>query len=160
MFYAFKRALTIFSHFARRIFPRKDESHDKPEHYILRLRNHRLHSFELSPIPDEHKKVKTIEFFHINSYPGLKWLKGYLVEGYPDVIRVPFKLGTGPIEYVPARIESYENHCFRCTVLCQPVIDCKINLGETIDIYGCYYEGMHELVCRTIGERNGFEWVG
>ena len=51
-----------------------------------------LHETPLSPIPDDKKSEKVKDPFIIDNYPELKWLEGFRIEGYPDVIRVPFRM--------------------------------------------------------------------
>lgn len=111
----------------------------------------------LAPIPDDKKYEKKSDPFIIDNHPELTWLKGFQIEGYPDIIRVPFRTPPFQLEYVPARIEQYEEGHFTCIVLCEPKIDCKIHAGDTIDVVHFMFERMHHLR-KTIEERNGFEW--
>jgi hypothetical protein len=99
--------------------------------------------------------------FILEDYPELAWLKGFLIRGYPDVISVPFRMPIFEREYVPARIERYEQGCFYCRVLCQPRMKCKINKGDLIEVTRFRFEGQNWLRCTTIEERNKsvkFEW--
>jgi hypothetical protein len=103
-------------------------------HYNEEGDSYRLIKNPLSPIPNDEKSEKRAEPFMIDNYPELTWLKGFRVEGYPDVIRVPFRMPPFSLEYVPARIERYGHGTFHCTVLCQPKMECNINKGDCIEV--------------------------
>jgi len=95
---------------------------------------HHLTVKPLTGIPDDKKSGRESEPFNSDDYPELAWLKGFRIAGYPDVIKLPFRIPPFQLEYVPARIEWYENGHFTCTVLCQPEMDCNINQGDTIEV--------------------------
>jgi hypothetical protein len=126
-------------------------------HYNEEQGSYSLHETPLSPIPDDKKIEKKEDPFIIDNYPELAWLNQFRIEGYPDVIRVPFRMPPFQKEYVPCRIESYEKRYFKCRVLCQPRMDCKINEGDIVDVEHFMFEHMHHLDCKTIEERKGFE---
>jgi hypothetical protein len=108
--------------------------------------------------PDENPGEQS-DPFNLEDYPELAWLRGFLVEGYPDVIQVPFRMPPFQREYVPERIERYEQVRFYCRVLCQPRMKCKINEGDLVEVTHFRFEGQHWLRCTTIEERNGFQWL-
>lgn len=136
----------------------------KLEHYKIDVEydekddEHHLKVKPLVPIKDCKEIERKEDPFNIDDYPELAWLKGFRVKGYPDVIRVPLRMPPFQLEYVPARIEWYEKRHFKCTVLVQPEMNCKINKGDTIDVVHFMFERMHQLRCTTVEERNGFEW--
>lgn len=95
----------------------------------------------------------------------LTWLKYYRVAGCPDdVIRVEFRVPDfiNPAiikESVLVRIDSVENRKFHCTVVSNPKKDWKLRKGDRVLVEYYYFENAHHLVCRTLEDLFGFEWI-
>jgi hypothetical protein len=90
----------------------------------------------------------------------LIWLKAYRIPGYTEnVIRVRFHRPPFITEFVLVRIDSLEGKTFHCTVVRAPKKDWRINKGDPILVEYYYFEKEYRLLCRTIEEKFGFEWL-
>ena len=133
------------------------------DHYAIDITyNEESDSYNLKKTPlssiscDDNPEEKKDSLI-IDKFPELEWLKKFRVAGYPDVIRVPFRMPPFQLEYVPVRIDQYEKGIFHCTVLCQPRMNCRINKGDSVKVVHFRFEGQHELRCPTIENVNEFE---
>jgi len=100
-----------------------------------------------------------------SDFRDVPWLKAYRISGCPDnVIRVQFRrpdfINPAIItEDVLVRIDSFGERLFYCTVVRQPTKNWRVNKGDRVLVEYYFFENAYRLICRTIEEKFGFEWL-